>query len=203
MSWMSYRTSIYNNNHTQIQKIFSRGGLRDNSVYQGKSEAYFWIFWTPPLDLCMNMIFCQFQCECMTWEKVPHFTMHVRVYTHNTCTNGIRLSPLPPKKCIYIHIFSIGRHFYLLINIPCLQELTFRSPEGRQTPLGVQNPWLSGFMVWFKNTFGGTAYLIKSMPFKVTDFWYKVYIDLQHRNKQLDLSSSTCLLWIQPTYFFM
>lgn len=70
---------------------------------------------------------------------------------------------------------------YLLTsyNLPCLQELTFRSPEGRQTPLGVQNPWLSGFRVWFKNTFGGTAYLIKSMPFKVTGFWYTVYIDLQ------------------------
>lgn len=201
---MSYRTSIYNNNHTQIQKIFSRGGLRDNSVYQGKSEAYFWTFWTPPLDLCMIMIFCQFQCEFNAWhEKKFHILQCMYVYIHITHVQ-MELNWAPPtKKCIYIHIFSIGRHFYLLINIPCLQELTFRSPEGRQTPLGVQNPWLSGFMVWFKNTFGGTAYLIKSMPFKVTDFWYKVYIDLQHRNKQLDLSSSTCLLWIQPTYFFM
>lgn len=150
------------------------------------------------------MIFCQFQCEFNAWhEKKFHILQCMYVYIHITHVQMELDWALPPKKCIYIHIFSIGRHFYLLINIPCLQELTFRSPEGRQTPLGVQNPWLSGFMVWFKNTFGGTAYLIKSMPFKVTDFWYKVYIDLQHRNKQLDLSSSTCLLWIQPTYFFM
>lgn len=108
MSWLSYRTSIYNINHTQIQNFFSRGGLKDNSVYQGKSVVYFWTFWTPPLDLCMIMIFCQFQCECMTWENVPHFTMHVCVHvcTHNTCTNGIKLSPPPQNVFIYIFFQS-------------------------------------------------------------------------------------------------
>lgn len=112
---MSYRTSIYNNNHTQIQKIFSRGGLRDNSVYQGKSEAYFWTFWTPPLDLCMIMIFCQFQCEFNAWhEKKFHILQCMYVYIHITHVQ-MELDWAPPPK-MYLYTYFFNRQTFLLID---------------------------------------------------------------------------------------
>lgn len=40
--------------------------------------------------------------------------MHVRVYTHNTCTNGIRLSPPPQKMYLYTYFFN--RQTFLLID---------------------------------------------------------------------------------------
>lgn len=41
--------------------------------------------------------------------------MHVRVYTHNTCTNGIRLSPPPPPK-MYLYTYFFNRQTFLLID---------------------------------------------------------------------------------------
>lgn len=153
---MSYRTSIYNNNHTQIQKIFSRGGLRDNSVYQGKSEAYFWTFWTPPLDLCMIMIFCQFQCEFNAWhEKKFHILQCMYVYIHITHVQ-MELDWAPPPKNVFIYIFFQSADIFTYWST----YLVYRSwrsgvQRGDRRPWGCRTPGCLGSWCGSRTPLGG------------------------------------------------
>lgn len=72
--------------------------------------------------------------------------MHVRVYTHNTCTNGIRLGPPPPKMYLYTYFFN--RQTFLLIDQHTLSTgADVQESRGETDALGGAEPlvvWVHG-----------------------------------------------------------
>ena len=74
---------------------------------------------------------------------------------------------------LFVCLVEVGKD--IIIGAPFLQTLTFKTPEPRQFPLGIQKPALSEVLA---NISAGTLYLKAGSPWTLSKSLKVIYTDL-------------------------